>query len=354
MANWKAISIINIFDLFSPGKGKGLNHLPQTIHGISYIGATNRNNGVLCFVENNNKIKKLIQRGNCIGFIKNGDGSAGFAIYKKEDFISTSDVIFGYAEWINVNTGLFFVCAQDMIKDKYSHGYKRNQQHLKGDKVMLPVSAKDKPDYEYMGNYTEEKKSKLLKKYKEYLHKRLIPLGEIQTLPALNEKEWQPFDLTYIFDSIIRGKRLKKADHCEGTTPYVSSTATTNGNDGTCGNTRGVRKFSNCLTIANSGSVGSCFYHPYEFVASDHVTALIKDGASEPLYLGLSLLAGRIGEKYNFNREINDARISRERIMLPGDDEGNPDYDYIEQYAKNMMIKKYRQYLAYLESRKTE
>ncbi|WP_368103219.1 hypothetical protein [Bifidobacterium pseudocatenulatum] len=41
----------------------------------------------------------MILEGNCIGFIKNGDGSAGFAIYKAEQFISTSDVLYdGYAD----------------------------------------------------------------------------------------------------------------------------------------------------------------------------------------------------------------------------------------------------------------
>ena len=106
------------------------------------------------------------QPGNCIGFIKNGDGSAGYAIYKAEPFVSTSDVIYGYANWLNRYTGLFFVAAQDLIEHKYSHGYKRNQQHLRGDKVMLPVTDAGKPDYEYMEQYA---KNMMLHKYEQYL-----------------------------------------------------------------------------------------------------------------------------------------------------------------------------------------
>lgn len=81
------------------------------------------------------------------------------------------------------------------------------------------------------------------------------------------------------------------------------------------------------------------------------MTALSREGASKDCYLGLSALVARLGEKYNFNREINDVRISRERIMLPVTDEGMPDYQYMEQYAKNMMLRKYKQYLAYLDSK---
>lgn len=164
---WKDISITDVFNKFIPGKGKGLNHLNQLQEGLPYVGATNRNNGVLCFVESNCISNKMIQNGNCIGFIKNGDGSAGYAIYKRGKFISTSDVIYGYANWLNEYTGLFFVAAQDLIKSKYSHGYKRNLQHLRGDKVMLPVDNNGKPDYDFM----EECGRKMMaKKYVQYLN----------------------------------------------------------------------------------------------------------------------------------------------------------------------------------------
>lgn len=48
----------------------------------------------------------------------------------------------------------------------------------------------------------------------------------------------------------------------------------------------------------------------------------------------------------------NKDSIKRERIMLPVNDSGEPDYEYMEQYAKNMMLRKYKQYLAFLERQK--
>lgn len=164
---WKPFSIVDLFSSIIPGKGKGLNHLKKVCaDGVNYIGATNRNNGVLCYVEEDTYSRPMILEGNCIGFIKNGDGSAGFAIYKAEQFISTSDVLYGYADWLNKFTGLFFVVAQDMIEHKYSHGYKRNKEHLAGDKVMLPVTDSSEPDYEYMEQYA---KNMMLRKYRQYL-----------------------------------------------------------------------------------------------------------------------------------------------------------------------------------------
>lgn len=104
----------------------------------------------------------------------------------------------------------------------------------------------------------------------------------------LKNKEWKEFPLTEIFEIIQRGKRLKKDDHIEGNIPYASSTSLNNGIDGFIGNVKGVRSFENCLTIANSGSVGSTFYQPFNVVASDHVTKLENKNFSKYTYLFLA------------------------------------------------------------------
>lgn len=164
---WREFRIQNLFDSFEGGKGKGLNHLEQVrTGGIDYIGATNRNNGVLCAVKVDDDTRRLVQRPNCIGFIRNGDGAAGYAIYRERPFISTSDVIFGYAPWVNRFTGLFFVAAQDLIKPKYSHGHKRSPERLKRDRVMLPANGDRDPDYAYMEQYAM---NMMLAKYQQYL-----------------------------------------------------------------------------------------------------------------------------------------------------------------------------------------
>ena len=38
--------------------------------------------------------------------------------------------------------------------------------------------------------------------------------------------------------------------------------------------------------------------------------------------------------------------------MLPINDLGEPDFEYMEQYSKNMMLRKYQQYLAFLDTKK--
>ena len=134
---------------------------------------------------------KLVQDGNCIGFIKDGDGSAGYPIYKRESFVSTVNVIYGYASWLNSLTGLFFVGAQDMIKHKYSHGYKRNMQHLKADHVMLPADDNGQPDYQFMADYERELIQHKRARYSIYAQKQLDRIGDIADVEPLSKKQWE-------------------------------------------------------------------------------------------------------------------------------------------------------------------
>lgn len=168
-------------------------------------------------------------------------------------------------------------------------------------------------------------------------------------VPPLETKTWKDFFLKKLFPSIQRGRRLVKEHQITGNMPYVSSTALNNGIDNFICNSVGVRKFSNCLSIANSGSVGSSFYEPFTYVASDHVTHLKNDRMNMYHYLFIATLTRRMSEKYNFNREINDFRISKEKIILPVSASGEIDYDYMEQYIKNLMLRKYKDYATYRE-----
>lgn len=165
-----------------------------------------------------------------------------------------------------------------------------------------------------------------------------IPTGLINDMEweRLADKKWQEFPLTSFFESIQRGKRLKKNDHTEGRIPYISSTSLNNGIDCFIGNTEGVRIFRNCLTLANSGSVGSTFFQPFTFIASDHVTKLENKTFDKYIYLFLAAVISGISEKYGFNREINDLRIKKEKILLPVNQKDEPDYIFMGACMKQL------------------
>lgn len=347
---WKPIKINNIFETIKPGKISQANQFEKVSNGgINYIAATNRNNGVLCQLEPSEDLKKKVQAGNCIGFIKDGDGSAGYAIYKHEPFASTVNVIYGYADWLNCENGLFFVAAQDKIEDKYSHGYKRNLQHLRGDKVMLPVDDACNPDYEYMAEYTRQKRGTMLDKYRKYAEARISELGEVTEIPALVEKEWKPVLISSMFE-LVRGRENNMTMLEDGDTPLISAKANNNGLKGFVHNPKKIIT-GQCITLNNDGDGGAglAYFQPANMALDSHVTALVPlfDMSAFAMLFIAKCISGLHGF-FGHGLSISNPRAKRLRIMLPVTDSGEPDYEYMEQYSKNMMFRKYQQYLEFI------
>ncbi len=147
----------------------------------------------------------------------------------------------------------------------------------------------------------------------------------------------QEFDFNQVF-SITRGKRLKTSDQIYGDIAYISSTKENNGIDNYIATPETHQVLNNAITLNNSGSIGYCFYHPYEFVASDHCTILnIKDEnvkLDTILFLFLKPIIESMKQKYGFAREMSNARLKKEKILLPAKDNA-PDWKFMENYIKD-------------------
>lgn len=339
---WKECDLSTVYD-FDLAKGdiqlkKALpGHTPLVSAGFS-------DNGVVGFIETDTSSD--VFSGNKLTI-----DMFGQPFYQPAPFQSVShgrvNILSGGC--ISDAANMFIVpCVKAGTASKYSYNQMCSQKRLQRQKVMLPVDDKGNPDYVYMTLYSTEVRKGMLMRYKNFIAGQLSQL-EHKDIPVLDEKEWGHFLIPDVFPNIQRGKRLKNADHVPGIIPYVSSTANNNGVDDYVKATTGTRSFSDCISLANSGSVGTAFYEPFEFVASDHVTSLKREGMSKFVYLFLTTTIERQGSNFNFNREINDARIKKMQVMLPVSDDGKPDYKYMEQYAKNMMLRKYEQYLDFLK-----
>ena len=325
---WKPFVISDIFTI-SPGKR--LTKAVMKVGKRPFIGATDSNNGITAWVDNTNEsLDKLV-----LGV--NYNGSVVETFFHPYECIFSDDV-----KRLHLKNGItsyhVMLFLKTMIiqqKVKFEYGYKFNEKRMKRQKILLPVTDEDSPDWQFMEEYMRRKEILLLKPTIEKLCKQLI-LRENLEGGKLCLHQWKPFLITEIFTEIQRGKRLKKADHTEGTVPYVSSTALNNGVDGFIGNEGSIRIFDDCITIANSGSVGSAFFHQYEFVASDHVTQLKRKGLDKYAYLFMLPIINRLSEKYCFNREINDKRIKRERILLPVNNKGEIDFEFMSSFMQEV------------------
>lgn len=326
--NWKEFFLE---DVVSINGGKRLTKADMQFGNMPFIGASELNNGITAFTCSINESLD----NNVLGV--NYNGSVGFAFYHPYRAIFSDDV--KRIKWKNSlhnnrYTLLFLASMIGQQKCKYAYGYKFNSQRMKRQKILLPIQPNNTIDWAFMEAYMKQKEQQILKPTIYKLCKQLIANDILGG--KLLCSNWKAFCFTEVFTEIQRGKRLKKADHRDGQTPYVSSTSLNNGVDGFIGNDGSVRRFDDCLTLANSGSVGCAFYHQYTFVASDHVTKLKRDGLDKYAYLFMIPIINRLSEKYSFNREINDERIKREKLLLPATDKGEIDFAFMSAFMKDI------------------
>lgn len=320
---WRPFFIEDIADILS---GQDIYEKERVEGDTPYATATANNNGIGYFVGNENE---TLER-DCLSVNRNG--SVGYCFYHPYPTLYGNDTRKLRPRIANKYTSLFISMAIVQQRGKYGYGYKMGTGRLKRQRVLLP-SVNGEPDWAFMEEYMRWQESQVAV---EQLSCQQMNVEDANVECQLQTVCWEPFYFTDIFTEIQRGKRLKKADHVAGSTPYVSSTARCNGIDGFIGNARRVKVFENCLTLANSGSVGNTFFHPYAFVASDHVTQLRRPGLDKYAYLFLAALVGRIAEKYNFNREISDERLQRERILLPVNVHGEIDFAFMSSFMRRV------------------
>lgn len=342
--------IFLIGDLFCVKRPPARNKDNYEIGNVPFVASGSVNNGVMkcCKPLENEKLDKA----GCIT-VSPVDGSV---FYQPYPFLGRggagSSILMLYTDNINLYSGQFIAkMISNTCACKYTYGHMGNKDGIRRERIMLPIDEDNKPDYQFMEDYVKELMSKKREQYLDYCKEQLKFFGGGDNLIPLADKQWNAFFIVDIFDVVQRGKRLKTADHLAGEIPYVSSSSLNNGVDDFVSNDNGVRRFSNCLSLANSGSVGSSFYEPFEFVASDHITHLKNKGFNKYHYLFLATMTSRLSQKYNFNREINDKRIAREIIFLPITDNGTPDYTYMEKYSKNLLREKIQRYIKYIENK---
>lgn len=330
---WGEFKIGNIFEI-----ARGKRHIEKNRKkgSIPYYSASSVNNGVTDFISNPLFVmrNKIIVTTFCDAF------------YAGNTFTASDEITILDNKYINKHNGLFVSNSIMSNKSKYAFGRKAFTERIKEQIIMLPIDFQGQPNWQFMEDYIKQEQKQQAQKIIDYYERKLVELaGDVA---GLDKVEWKTFRFTEVFQEIQRGKRLTKANQIDGPKPYISSTSENNGVDAFIGNETGVRKFEDVLTLANSGSVGSTFYQQFEFVASDHVTALKSENADKYAYLFLSTVVKRLEEKYSFNREINDTRIKREKLILPVDKEGNPNFQYMSDFVKKLELDKAQEVLEYI------
>ena len=344
---WQEFKIGKIFEQLLRGNNKGHSN-EDCQFGVSYNGAKYNDNGVTGFVETNGKFK--IFKGNAIVFVMTGEGSVGLSVYKKEDFVPSSNVFVGYSSVLNRWNGLFLVTAINNGADRYNYGYIRNEKRLFNEKILLPVNSDGLPDWQFMEDFMKQierdKITTVLSYYNNSLNNNGLRGGVERWIPS--KSCWAAFAIQDVCE-IHSGVRLTKQDMQEGKIPFVGASDSNNGITAFIAN-KNASLDKDVLGVNYNGSVVENFYHPYECLFSDDVKRLkIKSKqVGKYAYLFLKTMILKQKSKYQYGYKFNATRMAKQKILLPVDASNQPDWINIERFMQQMELEKI---ICYLKSK---
>lgn len=290
--------------------------------------------------------KFFTEEGNVIVFDSATDGN----IHYQETRFSASDHVEKLVPKFDMNkyVGFFMVASiRYALKNKFSYGYKLSQTRIKRQILMLPVNDNEEPDFRYMEDYVKNTYAIEIQNFSKNIIEKLDAY-EYKDIPSLNEVCWDSFFIESIGD-VKSGKDITKKSMVSGDTPYISATALNNGVSAFVGNENTtLEKY--CISINRNGSVGYAFYHPYNALFSNDCRKLIT-GLDKYCSLFIVNQIKAQKDKYNYGYKMGTNRIKRQKILLPINDEGEPDYNYMRQYLINTEISMLKKYLSYINDK---
>lgn len=354
---WAEFMFIDIFEI----KNGFYNKKPsQSINGkIPFIGATQNNNGITEFytlneIENNSKvgngknedISKKMFKGNCIAVTNNG--SVGFAYYQKTEFTCSHDVNPLYLKNYELNEYIakFLITTIEMQRVCFEYARKWRPKRMVKSKILLPVNNNGEPDYSFMEIFIKQKEASKILKITDFIADKLNEVKDFKKVDSISKKQWKEFKITDFFN-FYKGDQNNMSIIEKGEIPLVSAKKGENGfKDFAIQKEKKLFK-KNSLTLNNDGDGGAgiSFYQPFNYLLDSHVTALYaKNDLNRFVLLFISRCITAQRDKFGHGYSINNQRLKVFKLMLPIDENGQPDYNFMENYIKKIEFKKLTEY----------
>ena len=323
-SGWGEFRIGDMFDV-SYGKFIAKKEADENAN-IPHITASGVNNGI------SYNVSEAMFPANCLTVAS--DGAIGATYYQDTPF-SASNIVSVLVPHTGIDlskyVALFICTAIKAASRKYSWGgFKFSVDRVRNTTILLPQTPDHTPDFDYMENY--------MKEITKLAAKRVEKLKEEKPQTKIDTSNWKKFKVGELFE-IANGKKYPSSIRQTGELPLISTTANNNGiSDYIKDRNDGV--YSNCITVAYSGSVGATFYHKEKVFVGETVIALLPKFKMNQ-YSGLFIcsILSKINSKFSYTQKIKVLQYKNEAISLPVTPEGTPDFDYMENYMKNLTEK---------------
>ncbi len=298
---------------------------------VPFVASGNYNNGVLKYLTP--KENEELDRGNCIT-VSPVDGSA---FYQSSDFLGRggggSSIILLYNDSINLYSGYFIATIIRTAFQKYYYGNMLSECTIADEVIKLPTKNDHIPDYEYMEQYMKEKEKSII----SYLSS-LKTLSENLSYSPVKSTKWKYFYIKEIFPNIIKPAVYHTRQVRKNTNgiPYVVRSKFNNGIKYQVDKPNGVTNPAKVISFGAENA--TFFYQKEEWISGRDIYYIDTRGINKYACLFITSCLQQITEKYPYNYGLFPNLLKAERIKLPVDCNGRPDYSYMETYMKQIEI----------------
>ena len=341
---WKEFLFTDIFII----KDGYYNKKPPFDGGnIPFLGASLFNNAVTGFVsedivnaydkvgdKNSKDMEKRIFDGNCIAIVNNGT-AVGKAYYQRHAFTCSHDVtpVYLKEKILSLEISMFLIPLIEKSGEPFKYANKWRPKRIRRSKIILPVNELGNPDWKFMSDIIKEK---LLYAY-DGMRLNSLKKHDISDYRGLDDMPWNTFAIAEIA-TINGGKDFPAYQRKGGPLPFIGSSSVKNGvTDFMASPTINRNAIEeNALSVNRNGSVGYSFYHPYEayFSGDTRIVKLKKHSENKYINLFIKTSIMQQKEKFGYGYKMGTQRLSIQSILLPVDAEGNPDWNFMDQYMK--------------------
>ena len=230
-----------------------------------------------------------------------------------------------------------FICSiiEKTTSQKYQFNNMCSSKALIYHKIKLPIDKNGEPDWNYMESYmkhieklSQEKLSRLIQILRGGGHRFEI-------------NQWKEFKIKELFE-VKRPIARSVSDYEDGNVPFIASGNYNNGIIKFCKpkNNETLDK-GNCITVSPIDA--SSFYQDKDFLgrggAGSAIILLYNKNLNLNSGLFISSIIRNKFTKYSYNYQLSSSSITEETIKLPSTVNGEPDWNYMNEYISYIQTK---------------
>ena len=308
------IAINELFDICY-GNQFDFSKMEKTDEGINFISRGSTNNGFVA------KVKKFEDTepfpAGLITVTMGGSYLLASFVQPSPFYTAQNIKVLRPKKNMNIATKLFYCTAIQHNRFRYhSHSREANSTF---DSIMVP-DIKEIPSWITKFNIATLKSDRI---------------NEESITLDIHKWKWFKLGDDRLF-KIKKGKRLTKADMIEGNIRYIGAIEGNNGVSGFIANKEHLHP-ANTITVSYNGSVAEAYYQSQEYWATDDVNVLYPCfNLNKYIALFITTIIKKEKYRYNYGRKWDKELMEQSQIKLPVDVDGNPDWQFMEDYIKTL------------------